>query len=103
MVTVVPMMLLIYVPYFMFMFSAVGLDKHSVYEYSNILPYIPVLIIYAIVIFIAIFIVQAIVLGITVHFFQVLKKVDNEETSDLDGYLNIVRNNFKKTVAIVFG
>lgn len=95
-VTVVPMMLLIYVPYFMFFYSVGGQDIYGAAQDPNI----PGFIIYLIWLFILIFVVQAIVLGITVHFFQVLKKVDNEETTDVGGYLDIVRNNFKKLLQL---
>ncbi|MFT5981694.1 MAG: hypothetical protein ACI9RM_000117 [Ulvibacter sp.] len=93
-VTVAPIILLFYVPYFIFIFS-IG-DQHSYGAPGD--PYITGLIIY--VILLLIFIVQAIVLGITAHFFQVLKKVDNEETIDVGGYLDIVKNNFKKLLQL---
>ena len=96
MVTVVPLIVLFYVPYFIFIFSVGG--EHTYGVPGD--PYIPGLIIYVILLFILIFLVQAIVLGITVHFFQVLKKVDNEETTDVGGYLDIVRNNFKKLLQL---
>ncbi len=100
MVTVLPMIVLIYVPYFIFIFSIGGQNLYGDYQEPNITPYIPGLIIYAIVVFALIFVVQAIVLGITVHFYHVLKKVDNEETTDVVSYLDIVRNNFKKLLQL---
>ena len=96
MVIVVPVMVLFYVPYFIFIFSLGGQDTYG----TTGDLYIPGLIIYAVVVFILIFIVQAIVLGITVHFFLVLKKVDNEETKEVGNYLDIVRNNFKKLLQL---
>ena len=65
--TVIPLMILIYVPYFIFNFSSASQDSYGANQEPNITPFIPILIIYVIVVFILIF--QAIVLGIAVHFF----------------------------------
>ena len=99
---VTPMMLIIYIPYILFVFYGIGhdgygsYDSYGYYDEPNMLPYIPLLIIYFIVFFIVIFIVQAIVLGITAHFFKVLKKEDTGEPKDVGDYFNMIQGNYKK-------
>ena len=100
MVAVVPMILLIYVPYIIFIFSISGQDPYGGYDQPDMTPYIPGLIVYALVVFLLIFIVQAIVLGVAAHFYQVLKKMDHEEETDVGGYFDIVKNNFKKLLLL---
>ena len=46
MLSVVPMILLIYVPYFIFIFSIAGQDAYGDYQQPDMTPYIPGLIIY---------------------------------------------------------
>ncbi|MCW8980762.1 MULTISPECIES: hypothetical protein [Altibacter] len=102
MVVVIPMILLIYIPYIAFIFYMGGFDGYNSYDtygYYNepdLTPYIPVLILYLIAVFILIFLVQAVVYGITAHFIRVLKKVDMGTTEDVGGYFDLIKGNFKK-------
>lgn len=105
MAAVIPMILVIYLPYIIFVFYTVGFDSYSSYDpygYSepDLMQYLPLLILYILFVFVAIFIVQAFVLGITAHFYQVVKKIDMEDNTDVGGYFDLVKTDFKKLLLL---
>lgn len=96
MVVVVPMLLLIYVPYFAVIFSQVSSGGSDFSDASELMTYLPLIIVYGLVVFCVIFIFQAVVFGVTAHYFTVLKKEDLELASDVGGYFDFVKRDFKK-------
>lgn len=95
MVVVVPMIVLIYVPYIVFAIYMAEYDGYGNYQ-SDIASFAPLLILYGIVVFIVIFISQAIVYGITAHFLRVLQKEDTGTPKNVGGYFDLITGNFKK-------
>ena len=96
MVAVVPMIILIYIPYIMFALYMAENDGYGHYQQPDIAFFAPVLILYGFVVFIVIFISQAIVLGITAHFLKVLQKEDTGKPENVGGYFDLIKGNYKK-------
>lgn len=99
---VFPIVVAIYIPYIIFIFSMTG---YRAFNFSNglgyndhpeITPYIPFVILYVLVAFVLLIIVQAISYGIIAHFFKVLKKIDTGSTEEVEGYFDLIRNNLSK-------
>lgn len=102
MAAVIPMIFIIYVPYIIFVFYTVGFDSYGsydsygYYEQPDLMPFLPLLILYIVFVFVAVFIVQTFVLGITAHFYKVLKKEDMGDDTEVGGYFDIVKTDYKK-------
>jgi hypothetical protein len=102
MIVVIPMIILIYLPYFMFIFYATdgisyaSYDSFGGYDQPDLTPFIPFFIIYFILVFVIIFIAQALILGITAHFFKVVKKIDTNSTEEVEGYFSFIKGNLNK-------
>lgn len=112
MAAVIPMIFIIYVPYIIFVLYAAGFDSYGTYdafgyyEQPDLMPYLPLLILYILFVFAAVFIVQTFVLGITAHFYQVLKREDLGDDTDAGGYFDLVKTDYKKLLVLslaVFG
>ncbi|PKA82473.1 hypothetical protein ATE92_0603 [Ulvibacter sp. MAR_2010_11] len=99
---VVPMILLVYIPYIAFFLSMGALDTQGNYDYvePDLMEYLPLLIGYIIVVLALIFVVQAFVYGITAHFIRVLKKEDLGTNEDVGGYLSLLKGNYKKLMLL---
>ncbi|MBZ0327436.1 MAG: hypothetical protein K8F54_07505 [Altibacter sp.] len=101
-----PVILLIYIPYILFIFQMGGFDSYGYYDdygfyrEPNLAPYIPFLIVYVIVVLVIIFLAQAFVLGITAHFVKVLKKVDTGSAEDVGGYFSLIKGNYMKLILL---
>ena len=111
MAVVVPMILIVYIPYFAFIFQMTSYDgggyydsygnyEYGYYDQPDMTQYLPLLIIYIIVVFVLIFLVQAVVFGITAHFFKVVKKVDTGSNEDVGGYFDLIKGNFTKLIML---
>jgi hypothetical protein len=102
MAAVIPMILIIYLPYIFFIFYATGFDGYGsydafgYYEQPDLMQFLPLLILYILFVFVAVFIVQTFVFGITAHFYKVLKKEDLEDETEVGGYFDIVKTDYKK-------
>lgn len=102
MAAVIPMIFFIYVPYLIFIFFVTGVndyhytDSHGYFDQPDLTPFIPLLIVYIIIVLLLIFVAQALVLGVTAHFIKVLKKEDAGDSEDVGGYLDLVKRDFKK-------
>ncbi|RMA66532.1 hypothetical protein [Ulvibacter antarcticus] len=98
-VVLIPAILLIYVPYIIFFISAGAFDSPG--SYDNVEPdfvrYIPLLILYFLLVFVIMFFAQTVAFAITAHFYKVCKKVDTGESFETEGYFEYLKGgNFKK-------
>lgn len=100
MVVVIPMILVVYVPYIMFIFYGMEYDGYGYYQEPDFLEYLPYIILYAIIVFLVVFLGQAIVLGVTAHFLQVLRKEDTGSSEEIGGYFDFVKEDFKKLLML---
>lgn len=105
MVLMLPVMIMIYVPYVAFFFSAGAFNNYNhdgeyysqEYMEPDFLLYLPWMILFGAVVFVLIFIAQAVALAITAHFFKVCKKIDTGKPQDVGGYFYYLKHgNFKK-------
>lgn len=96
MVVVIPMLLIIYVPYFAVIFSQVSSGSNDFNDASEFITYLPLLIVYGLVVFCVIFIFQAVLLGVTAHYYTLLKKEDLGLAREIGGYFDFVKRDFKK-------
>ena len=99
-VVVIPMILVIYVPYILFMFYGMDYDSYGYYQEPDYLQYIPYMILYALIVFLVVFLGQTVVFGVTAHFLQVLKKVDTGSSEEIGGYFEFVKKDFKKLLML---
>jgi cell division protein FtsL len=99
---VLPVILITYLPYILFMFYLSGTESANYYNEYNYLDQqdpavvIPVLVVYFLVFFLVILLVQAVAYGITAHYLKVLKKVDTGSSEDTGGYFSCIKGNFIK-------
>lgn len=98
----IPVILLIYIPVMVFAFGMGGFDSYGYYDSygfyrePNMTPYIPLLIVYILVVLLIIFVAQAFVYAITAHFVKVLKKEDTGSSEDIGGYFSLIKGNYLK-------
>jgi hypothetical protein len=96
MIVVIPMLLVIYIPYVLFVFNGMEYDSYGYYQEPELLPYLPFIILYGLIVLVVIFLGQAFVFGVTAHFYKVLRNEDTGSTDDVGGYFDLIKKDYKK-------
>ena len=99
---VLPVIIITYIPYVLFIFYLSSVENAGHYNEFNYLDQhdpelvIPMLIVYFLIVFLVILLVQAIAYGIIAHYFKVLKKIDTGSLEETGGYFSCLKGNYMK-------